>query len=226
MIGAAGCVSKVAQAALLFGLVLSAPLRAQTMAGEPLATASSVTPVATAVQTPSEKLLEPAPVPLSHSGPALLPVSVEPKAAQALAAGATEGVDPMAAPVVSTGAPPIDMAPVATVTPPVEAESSLLARTAERIASGLASWYGPRFHGRRTANGERYNMHEFTAAHKTLPFGTRLRVRSVHTGKEVVVRVNDRGPYKHNRIIDLSLAAITALGLRERGVSAVELLRE
>jgi rare lipoprotein A len=216
----------VASAALLFGLVLSVPLRAQTMEEEAVATAAFVTPDAPAVLTPLEKALEPAPIPLSHSGPAPMPVAVEPKAAQAVAAGASEGVDPVATPVVTTVAPPVDAAPVATASPPAEAENNLLARSAERIASGLASWYGPRFHGRRTANGERYNMHELTAAHKTLPFGTRLRVRSVHTGKEVVVRVNDRGPYKHNRIIDLSLAAMTALGLRERGVSAVELLRE
>jgi rare lipoprotein A len=94
------------------------------------------------------------------------------------------------------------------------------------IARGMASWYGPRFHGRRTASGERYDMHALTAAHKTLPFGTRVRVRSVHTGEEVVVRINDRGPYKHSRIIDLSLGAISALGLRHRGVTEVVLLRE
>jgi rare lipoprotein A len=94
------------------------------------------------------------------------------------------------------------------------------------IDKGMASWYGKRFHGRRTASGERYDMHTFTAAHKTLPFGTKVRVRSLHTGKEVVVRINDRGPYRHKRIIDLSQAAITALGVRHRGVSVVELLRE
>ena len=94
------------------------------------------------------------------------------------------------------------------------------------VETGVASWYGPGFHGRRTANGERYDMHALTAAHKTLPFGTKVRVRSVHTGKEVVVRINDRGPYKHSRIIDLSLGAISALGLRHRGVTEVVLLRE
>ena len=90
----------------------------------------------------------------------------------------------------------------------------------------MASWYGPRFHGRRTASGERYDMHALTAAHKTLPFGARVRVRSVHTGKEVVVRINDRGPYKHQRIIDLSRGAVVALGVLDRGVTEVELLRE
>lgn len=99
-------------------------------------------------------------------------------------------------------------------------------RKGKPLAQGMASWYGPRFHGRRTASGERYDMHALTAAHKTLPFGTRLRVRSVHTGKEVVVRVNDRGPYKQQRIIDLSRAAMVALGTLERGVTEVELLRE
>ena len=100
------------------------------------------------------------------------------------------------------------------------------ARQGKPLAQGMASWYGPGFHGRRTANGERYDMHALTAAHKTLPFGTKVRVRSLYTGKEVVVRINDRGPYRHSRIIDLSLGAISALGLRHRGVTEVVLLRE
>jgi rare lipoprotein A len=94
------------------------------------------------------------------------------------------------------------------------------------LAKGRASWYGPRFHGRRTASGERFDMHALTAAHKTLPFGSRVRVHSVHTGQQVVVRINDRGPYKHQRIIDLSYAAAKALGVKERGVTEVILLRE
>lgn len=94
------------------------------------------------------------------------------------------------------------------------------------IAQGLASWYGDIFQGRRTASGERYDMHEFTAAHKTLPFGTRVRVKSVRTGKEIVVRINDRGPFAHRRLIDLSRAAATALGVRGHGVTSVVLLRE
>ncbi len=79
--------------------------------------------------------------------------------------------------------------------------------------SGIASWYGPRFHGKRTASGERFNTNELTAAHKTLPFGTRVRVKSLTNGKEVVVRINDRGPFIKGRIIDLSQAAAQALGL-------------
>ncbi|MDO9606414.1 septal ring lytic transglycosylase RlpA family protein [Hydrogenophaga sp.] len=94
------------------------------------------------------------------------------------------------------------------------------------FAKGRASWYGKRFHGRHTASGERFDMHALTAAHKTLPFGTRVRVRSVHSGKEVVVRINDRGPFAHRRIIDLSHAAATALGVHHHGVTEVHLLRE
>lgn len=90
------------------------------------------------------------------------------------------------------------------------------------LKSGLASWYGPSFHGRRTASGERYDMHELTAAHQYLPFGTLITVRSVHTGQSVVVRVNDRGPHKHHRILDLSGAAMDALGVLGRGVTQVE----
>jgi rare lipoprotein A len=89
--------------------------------------------------------------------------------------------------------------------------------------AGLASWYGPGFHGKRTANGERFNTHALTAAHKTLPFGTRVRVKSMVNGKEVVVRINDRGPFIKGRIIDLSRAAALALGLT--GVKRVELER-
>src|SRR5438045_7556393 len=81
------------------------------------------------------------------------------------------------------------------------------------IQTGTASWYGPGFHGKRTANGERFNTHALTAAHKTLPFGTQLRVTNERTGKSVVVRINDRGPYAHSRVIDLSKAAADAVGI-------------
>lgn len=88
---------------------------------------------------------------------------------------------------------------------------------------GIASWYGPRFQGKRTANGERFDPHELTAAHKTLPFGTRVRVKSMVNGKEVIVRINDRGPFIKDRIIDLSQAAAQAIGLL--GVKRVEIAR-
>jgi rare lipoprotein A len=91
------------------------------------------------------------------------------------------------------------------------------------VERGQASWYGPRFHGRRTASGERYNQHAMTAAHKTLPFGTLVRVRSLVTGKEVDVRVTDRGPFVRGRIIDVSRAAAEALGMMGVGVKQVSL---
>src|ERR671926_1980444 len=89
--------------------------------------------------------------------------------------------------------------------------------------SGMASWYGPGFQGRRTANGERFNTHALTAAHKTLPLGTRVRVVNKHTGRSVVVRINDRGPYVRGRVIDLSRAAARAIGVS--GVAKVALAR-
>ena len=89
---------------------------------------------------------------------------------------------------------------------------------------GGASWYGPRFHGRRTASGERYDMHALTAAHRTLPFGTMVRVRSMVSGHEVEVRVTDRGPFARNRVIDVSRAAAEALGMLGLGVKPVVLL--
>lgn len=86
---------------------------------------------------------------------------------------------------------------------------------------GLASWYGADFHGRRTANGERYNMYALTAAHKTLPLGTQVVVIAQRTGRRIQVRVNDRGPFVAGRIIDLSLAAARALGSAGAGVVPV-----
>src|SRR5512139_2622827 len=91
---------------------------------------------------------------------------------------------------------------------------------------GLASWYGADFHGRRTANGERYNMYAMTAAHKTLPLGSRVTVTNRGTGRRIRVRVNDRGPFVAGRVIDLSLAAARALGSAKDGVVPVLLEAE
>lgn len=79
--------------------------------------------------------------------------------------------------------------------------------------TGDASWYASKFQGRRTANGERYDAHAMTAAHRTLPFGAYARVTSLTTGRSIVVRINDRGPFIRDRVIDLSYAAAAALGL-------------
>lgn len=87
--------------------------------------------------------------------------------------------------------------------------------------SGIASWYGPGFHGHRSANGEIYNQNALTAAHKTLPFGTRVRVTNKNTGRSVVVRINDRGPYVGSRVIDLSAAAARVIGVMRTGTAPV-----
>ena len=87
---------------------------------------------------------------------------------------------------------------------------------------GIASWYGKKFHGQRTANGETYDMYAMTAAHKTLPLPSYVRVRNLNNGKSVIVRVNDRGPFREGRIIDLSYAAATRLGTIGTGTGIVE----
>ncbi len=83
----------------------------------------------------------------------------------------------------------------------------LTGEAARELERGHASWYGGQFHGRRTANGETYDKYALTAAHKTLPFGTIVRVRSLALGREVDVRINDRGPFAPGRVIDVSQAA-------------------
>nr|WP_245410896.1 septal ring lytic transglycosylase RlpA family protein [Microvirga flavescens] len=93
------------------------------------------------------------------------------------------------------------------------------------IQRGGASWYGPGFHGRRTASGESFNANAMTAAHRTLPFGTRVRVVNEKTGQSVVVRVNDRGPFIRGRIIDLARGPAQALGVTATGTAYVSLHR-
>ena len=88
-------------------------------------------------------------------------------------------------------------------------------------AEGQASWYGPGFQGHRTASGERYDQRELTAAHKTLPFGYTIRVTNKDNGKSVIVRINDRGPFVHGRIIDLSRAAAEEIGMMGSGTAPV-----
>ena len=90
------------------------------------------------------------------------------------------------------------------------------------VQRGIASWYGPKFHGRRTSSGETYDMYKMTAAHKTLPLPTYVSVRNLATGREIVVRVNDRGPFHGDRILDLSYAAAIKLGIARRGTGRVE----
>jgi rare lipoprotein A len=131
----------------------------------------------------------------------------------------------------------VDAAPVARITlkatpddlagddePVVDEKYQLTGEAARQFERGQASWYGPRFHGRLTASSERYDMDALTAANKTLPFGTVVRVRSKVLGREVDVRINDRGPFAPGRVIDVSRAAAEALGLVDAGVADVSLL--
>jgi rare lipoprotein A len=90
------------------------------------------------------------------------------------------------------------------------------------LIQGLASWYGPGFHGAQTASGEYFNQNDLTAAHRSLPFGTKVRVTNVHNGRSVVVRINDRGPFTGGRVIDLSAAAAQAIGMISSGVASVQ----
>jgi rare lipoprotein A len=89
---------------------------------------------------------------------------------------------------------------------------------------GFASWYGQRHQGHATASGEAFDMNKLTAAHRTMPFGTRLRVTNVDNGRSVVVRVNDRGPWVNDRVLDVSLAAAKTLGMTGDGVTKVEIV--
>jgi len=88
---------------------------------------------------------------------------------------------------------------------------------------GIASWYGPKFHGEQTSNGEYYNMYDYTAAHKTLPINTRVKVTNLSNGKSTIVRINDRGPFVKDRIIDLSYQAAQDIGVVKHGTAKVKL---
>jgi rare lipoprotein A len=103
----------------------------------------------------------------------------------------------------------------------LSAATLLLSVSAASAQCGKASWYGPGFHGRTTANGERFNQGAMTAAHKSMRFGTKLRVTNKSNGKSVVVRINDRGPYVKGRMLDLSKGAATKIGMIKSGSGAV-----
>ena len=91
------------------------------------------------------------------------------------------------------------------------------------VSEGKASYYANRFHGKKTASGEFFSLTQFTAAHRTLPFGTNVRVTNLDNGKDVVVRINDRGPHLRGRIIDVSPAAAREIGLVDRGAAHVRI---
>jgi rare lipoprotein A len=110
-----------------------------------------------------------------------------------------------------------------TVAPPSPGAPPVPTATIEQGEEGIASWYGHPYHGRRAASGEIYNMYDMTAAHRTLPFGTMVRVHDLENGRDTTVRINDRGPFVEGRIIDLSYAAAQALGMEVAGIARVRL---
>jgi len=121
--------------------------------------------------------------------------------------------------VLSACAPPPPPAP----SPPPEPPAAAPPPPAPYVEAGLASWYGRQHQGRRTANGEHYDMNKMTAAHRTLPFNTIVRVTNLDNGRSVQVRINDRGPYRRDRILDLSAAAARNLGMTDDGVAQVRI---
>lgn len=106
---------------------------------------------------------------------------------------------------------------------PVPAPPPVADKNTGYRSQGQASWYGNRHHGRRTASGERFDQHALTAAHRSLPFGSRVRVTNLLNRRSVVVRINDRGPYARGRIIDISQQAAERLGMLRRGIAPVRL---
>nr|WP_244516033.1 septal ring lytic transglycosylase RlpA family protein [Acinetobacter marinus] len=108
----------------------------------------------------------------------------------------------------------------------IEKLNAVASNTVKKFTqSGVASWYGRQFHGRKTASGERFDMNALTAAHRTLPLNCYIRVTNKSNGKSVVVKVNDRGPFHGNRVLDLSYGAAKALGITNSGVGKVSIER-
>ena len=134
-----------------------------------------------------------------------------------LAASSAASPDPATAPIdPATSAAVIELVPIPPLPEPAVPQETVLGQ-------GSASYYAAKFHGRRTASGETFNNNAMTAAHRTLPFGTLVRVTNPSTGASVVVRINDRGPFTKGRMIDVSRAAAQELGLIARGHAMVEL---
>jgi rare lipoprotein A len=111
----------------------------------------------------------------------------------------------------------------AALRPVVHSKKNTHTKTPIAVTEGKASFYADQFHGRKTASGETFNMDKLTAAHPSLPFGTRVRVTNLRNGKDVIVRINDRGPFVKGRIIDLSISAAKVIGLIKSGTTQVKL---
>ncbi|HKT10316.1 MAG TPA: septal ring lytic transglycosylase RlpA family protein [Terriglobia bacterium] len=121
--------------------------------------------------------------------------------------------------------PPVQPAPSKPGQPPSARRQPEVPSPIIQGEEGIASWYGHPFDGRRTSSGETYNMHAMTAAHRTLPFGTMVKVHDLENGKSVVVRINDRGPFVEGRIIDLSYAAAKAMGMDGTALVRLQVLK-
>ncbi|MBN2325578.1 MAG: septal ring lytic transglycosylase RlpA family protein [Candidatus Omnitrophica bacterium] len=105
----------------------------------------------------------------------------------------------------------------------VESVDQQIQKSGKRVEIGQASWYGRKFHGKRTASGEKYSMYAMTAAHPTLPFDTKVKITNLDNGKTAYVRINDRGPFVKGRIIDVSRAAARKLGFELKGIAQVKI---
>ncbi len=157
---------------------------------------------------------------------ALLPLS------DARATGATASAQGSARPVKAARLKAAEAKKAAETKKAAAAKSRADAREAARAAReareaqagrsrGKASWYGPKFHGKETASGEKFDRNGLTAAHRDLPFGTRVRVTNTHNGRAIIVRINDRGPYSRGRLIDLSEGAARKIGMMRAGTARV-----
>jgi rare lipoprotein A len=113
--------------------------------------------------------------------------------------------------------------PVKSIRPEKARVSKTSAAKPGKVQVGTASWYGKQFHGRQTASGDTYDMFQFTAAHRTLPLGTLVKVTNLRNGKWVIVKVTDRGPYVGHRVMDVSYGAAQMMGFRQRGIEKVKL---
>ncbi|RNJ63277.1 MAG: septal ring lytic transglycosylase RlpA family protein [Porphyrobacter sp. IPPAS B-1204] len=145
-----------------------------------------------------------------------------------IAASTAAAPDPAAVVDTATSVAMIELVPVqptadVTVSVPAEQPAAPSAPQETVLGQGSASYYAAKFNGRRTASGERFDNAEMTAAHRTLPFGSRVRVTNPANGRSVVVRINDRGPFTRGRLIDVSRAAAEELGMVARGHANVEL---
>jgi rare lipoprotein A len=154
------------------------------------------------------------------------PAAVSPSAMPASSGASTKAPARSSISLVSpeAGVTPADAWPAISGLDDSSRPALLAGEAAREFQRGGASWYGPGFHGRRTASGERYDMNALTAAHRTLPFGTMVRVHSLVNGRDVDVRITDRGPYSGNRVIDVSRAAAEELGMLGLGFKEVVLL--